>query len=424
MSISGCQFCSHLPACPFISTIEECVNGASEVWERFRLKPIPTRRSGHGYPHRYSKESILKCAAETYTNCDEWQNEIRKSNDRKAKRKAKEEQVKEQKIVAAKQFLNDHGVFLTETQFKEYLELDEYMTTSKPRVHYCTNCNSVVHKDHSTQTRGICSSSCVQGRVFVGNALPVLPNMFYCFLCKKYLTGIPKIHHHFPIDEKHLLTHHILPNVDGSKRDFIELIHSKDEHKCKLCDKHKSYVCEHNHNVLRICNAHAPKHDKLYHLSGKSPLKDIVKKYLNTPNGTVLALTKAKPDIRYKFRKLFAKDIYIESRGYEHDRLLLAWRKTDVMNVLTDFLPADIVNQLIIPKLNKIYMNESMAKEQKKTDMRANIQSVNQKRFTCEVCGSVKFKNDMGVSPYVNALICFDCIEDDDELSNHKWESL
>jgi transcription elongation factor Elf1 len=292
-------------------------------------------------------------------------------------------------------------------------------------VQYCTKCAKVVHKDHSTQTRNLCTPDCVQTRVYVGDKPQTLPRTFYCFLCNKDCVGKFENHHHYPIDNLHLVKHHLIPYTTSSSV-LVQNVKLRQEHSCKVCEKHKVYAST-NDNRLVIRNEHAPIYDKLTHIDARNESKNITNQILQTPKNQVCILTKAKSDVRYKIRKnqQISNAFYIESRGNEHDRILLAWRKSDVKNVLKDYLPADIVYHHIIPKLEILYSNDSLQKpEHRNARIMERKRLETDKRYTCSQCGNQTPKQNIGVSPYFNSMVCFDCINDDEELWSHKWESL
>lgn len=96
--------------------------------------------------------------------------------------------------------------------------------------------------------------------------------------------------------------------------------------------------------------------------------------------------------------------------GEGHNRLLLIWCKDDVINSLSALLPKFLIESHIMMALKKI---------EEKENERKQVANYRKHIHVCDICGSTE---DVLESVYYVYRLCSDCIENDIELSAHKWE--
>ena len=158
-------------------------------------------------------------------------------------------------------------------------------------------------------------------------------------------------------------------------------------------------------------------------------VQQLIDEILNVPCGKTICCSHLSSSKRYKLHKRLSSNenengFFTESRGPRSDRCMYIWRKQDVIEVLCDFLPYDVVCGHILPRLITIIsdekekiLQEKQTKYSEKTQSRMRIRN-----YYCDECGCIGTANSILVSVYHPQMLCEDCIENDEDYAGSKWE--
>ena len=134
---------------------------------------------------------------------------------------------------------------------------------------------------------------------------------------------------------------------------------------------------------------------------------------------SVCAIVRTTGVVRHCIRQhMKGSGIKFTTRG-EHEKVLLACRESDVVELLLQHLPEDVVNCKILPEYRDLVSKDDSAYRKKySTTNRRHI-------WTCDRCGVGSDDVDILHSDYMPGSYCDTCIDDDDELSrrNQHWLS-
>jgi hypothetical protein len=411
------QFCNHDSPCNFINTIPDVVEYQDNLWKNYRLKINPTLRSGYGFPHRYSKTSILEEAMTKFDSCQQWQDKIEQSKEQRLRMGQKIREGKEsataKRIQAFEDTVTQKDHMFTKEEFRDLeriLNRYDYHRYTVNEITWCTTCDKSVVASHSNQSRGLCS---VEKRILVNKKLDTgeCANKHVCMLCNQDITHVANHmnKYHVGMQLDHYENHHVLSNATvGSE--FAKIVRDRPCHECTKCTFWKTAWAK--YQVINTCGQ-----------SGDI-ICNRIEKLLQDPNDVAMLLgTSARNrfEIRNALNK--RKRFYVESRGENDNRVMLVWRREGVSRILHEHLPLDIVDK-ITGYVNGIYDVEDKAHQQNQKNNRMNKINNLRKRRTCDICDMSGDKCELLVSVYIPGTICSDCIDADDELSSHKWESL
>lgn len=135
-------------------------------------------------------------------------------------------------------------------------------------------------------------------------------------------------------------------------------------------------------------------------------------------NKSVCAIVRTTGVVRHCIRqRMKGTGITLSTRG-DHDRVLLAWRESEVKEILMGVLPEEIVNFLLIPEIKRRYAKDDEYYRKKyQTTKRRHV-------WTCDRCGVSSDDVDILHSKYVPGHYCDGCIDEDDELSKSRWQDV
>jgi hypothetical protein len=153
---------------------------------------------------------------------------------------------------------------------------------------------------------------------------------------------------------------------------------------------------------------------------------------------SVCALVDAQAYTRFDVRNCLKGNGYmVESRGPEDARYMLVWKEDDVVSVLSEWLPASVVHGSIIPALRKeiacqdAAQRASLAHQAQHGESRGLLcmrrgggdrHYPHRRVRHCDGCGATSDETEILVSVHFDEQYCDTCIDEDDELSGHKWE--
>ena len=135
---------------------------------------------------------------------------------------------------------------------------------------------------------------------------------------------------------------------------------------------------------------------------------------------SVCAIVRTTGVVRHCIRqRMKGSEITLATRG-DKERVLLAWKESDVERLLLTVLPKDLVVSHLIPEIKSRYAaDDEYYRKKYSSTKRRHV-------WTCDRCGVSSDDVDILHSKYVPGHYCDVCIEDDDDLNeqNHNWQDI
>lgn len=134
----------------------------------------------------------------------------------------------------------------------------------------------------------------------------------------------------------------------------------------------------------------------------------------------VCAIVRTTGVVRHCIRqRMKGSGIFLTTRG-DHERVLLAWRESEVRSILMSVLPDAIVDFLLIPEIKKRYAKDDEFYRKKYANTKRR------QVWTCDRCGASSDDVYILHSKYIPGHYCDSCIDEDDELSRqyHRWQDV
>ena len=135
---------------------------------------------------------------------------------------------------------------------------------------------------------------------------------------------------------------------------------------------------------------------------------------------SVCAIVRTTGVVRHCVRKrIKGSGIVLSTRG-DHERVLLAWRESDVKRLLLSVLPETIVNCRLIPEMKRRYEKDDEVYRKKYSNTKRRHV------WTCDRCGASSDDVHILNSEYVPGHYCDACIDEDDSFSkqHHRWRDV